>query len=191
MLETKKSQVFGKAKAGIFAGLVGGFALFSSFIGIDSQLGVEHGTFYKMIGVSIGLDGLDAIALGFVAHMLTAALIGSVFYGISSLHRSLNLVTVPKALLAGGVTGLIVFALFFMPIHMLIMVPLIESQIGPVLSPSWENQVSSLRTLISSIENIFWGAMILHVLFGVVMGFFCGIMAHEEYTKVRRYKVFL
>ena len=191
MLEAKISQILGKAKGGAFAGLVGGFALLSSFIGIDSQLEVEPGTFYKMIGLSTGLDGIDAIAFGFVAHMLTAALIGSVFYAISSLHRSLNLVTVPKAILAGGVTGLIVFVLFFVPIHMLIMVPIIESEIISATSPDLEADVETLRKLLASTGGVFWGAMILHVLFGVVMGFFCGIMAYEEYTKVLRHKKFL
>ena len=190
-METKISEVLGKAKVGVFAGLVGGFALFSSFIGIDSHLGVEFGTFYKMIGFSIGLDGIDAIAFGFVAHMLTAALIGSVFYAISSLHRSLNIVTIPKGILAGGVTGLIVFVLFFIPIHMLIMVPIIESDINPTISSDTYTDIQILSELLASTDGIFWSAMLLHVLFGVVMGFFCGLMANEEYAKIPRYKNFL
>ena len=188
-------SVFGKAKSGIFAGLVGGFALFSSFIGIDSHLGIEPGTFYKMIGISIGLDGIGAIAFGFVVHMLTASLIGAVFYAISSLHRSLNLVTIPKAILVGGITGLVVFALFFIPIHTLVMVPIVESIIesgtAPDISQSFGTQTVSLKTLISNTEGLFLGAIILHMLFGMVMGFFCGLMAHEEYSKVRRYNKFL
>jgi len=142
VLEIKASEVLGKAKGGVFAGLVGGIALFSSFIGIDAQLEVEFGTFYKMIGISIGLDGVDAIVIGFFAHILTATLIGSVFYAISSLHRTLNIVTVPKGILAGGVTGLVVFALFFMPIHMLIMVPIIESEISQTISSDLDPDIS-------------------------------------------------
>lgn len=188
---TTKTQILDKAKGGVFAGLVGGFALFSSFIGIDSQLGLEHGTFYEMIGVTVGLVGFEAIVFGFVAHMVTAAIIGAVFYVISSLHRSLYLITVPKGILAGGVTGLVVFGLFFMPIHIFVMIPVVESEIGMFIAPSWETQVGSLRTIISSTDDVFWGSMILHLLYGSVMGLFCGMMAHEEYTKIKRHTKFL
>jgi hypothetical protein len=191
-LETTISKdLLGKVKGGAAAGLVGGFALFSSFIGIDAQLGIEPGTFYKMIGISIGLYGMDAIAFGFFVHMLTSALIGSVFYVISSLHRYLYLVTVSKGILAGGMTGLVVFGLFFVPIHTLIMIPIVESEIVLTGSPDLETSVDSLRKLITSRDDVFLGAIILHVLYGVVMGLFCGMMAHEEYNKVLRHRKFL
>ena len=44
-LPTKKGLV----KAGIGAGLVAGFALFSSFFAIDQMLDIPTGTFYKTI----------------------------------------------------------------------------------------------------------------------------------------------
>ena len=39
-------------KGGIGAGLMGGFALFSSFFAIDQMLDIPAGTFYKTIGVT-------------------------------------------------------------------------------------------------------------------------------------------
>ena len=43
-------------KGGIGAGLMGGFALFSSFFAIDQMLDIPAGTFYKTIGVTMGVD---------------------------------------------------------------------------------------------------------------------------------------
>ena len=56
-------------KGGIGAGLMGGFALFSSFFAIDQMLDIPAGTFYKTIGVTMGLDEFSAIAVGFFSHM--------------------------------------------------------------------------------------------------------------------------
>jgi hypothetical protein len=52
-------------KIGLLSGLVGGFALFSSFFWIDVDLGVAPGTFYKMVGVVVGLHEMPAIIFGF------------------------------------------------------------------------------------------------------------------------------
>ena len=62
-------------KGGLGAGLMGGFALFSSFFAIDQMLDIPAGTFYKTIGVTMGVDETSAIAMGFMAHMGVAALL--------------------------------------------------------------------------------------------------------------------
>ena len=67
-------------KGGIGAGLMGGFALFSSFFAIDQMLDIPPGTFYKTIGVTMGVDEGLAIAMGFMAHMGVAALIGGMYF---------------------------------------------------------------------------------------------------------------
>ena len=46
----------GLIKGGMGAGLMGGFALFSSFFAIDQMLDIPAGTFYKTIGFTMGVD---------------------------------------------------------------------------------------------------------------------------------------
>ena len=72
-------------KGGIGAGLMGGFALFSSFFAIDQMLDIPAGTFYKTIGVTMGVDETSAIAVGFLAHMGVAALIGAMYFLASNI----------------------------------------------------------------------------------------------------------
>ena len=67
--------LFGTVK-GFGAGLVAGCALFSSFLSIDQQINIPHGTFYKTIGIPMGVEGMGAVAIGFMAHIIVAALIG-------------------------------------------------------------------------------------------------------------------
>ncbi|MGI0004520.1 MAG: hypothetical protein ACREAX_04400, partial [Candidatus Nitrosotenuis sp.] len=119
-------KILSKAISGSMAGIVGGMALASSFMGIDSQLGVPSGTFYEMIGFLVGLQNVNAIVFGFCVHISTAALIGAVFFVCSTFHRALHISSFQKGVFAGGVTGLVVFAIFFLPINLFIMIPALE-----------------------------------------------------------------
>ena len=68
--------LFGTIKVGFGAGLVAGCALFSSFLSIDQQINIPHGTFYKTIGIPMGVEGMGAVWIGLMMHMEVAALIG-------------------------------------------------------------------------------------------------------------------
>lgn len=175
-------EIYGKAKMGAVGGLVGGFALFVSFFGIDSQLSTQPGTFYMMIGLAVGLHGTAAILFGFISHMLTAVSIGVVFCVVSALHPILNLTSTWKGIFAGGVTGLEVYAIFFMPITLFIILPTINSiESGQTSSTIHEQVIISL--LKSHITMIMYGALVLHILYGSIMGLFSGMVLREEYKK--------
>ena len=179
-----KQEIVDKAKVGTVAGLVGGFALFVSFFGIDSQLSTEPGTFYMMIGLSVGLHGISAIIFGFMAHMLTAVTIGAVFCIVSALHPILNITSIWKGVCAGGVTGLEVYAIFFMPITLFVILPTINSidaNASDTATTIHERQIISI--LKSHMDIIMIGSLVLHVLFGTIMGLFSGMILHEDYKK--------
>ena len=174
-------------KGGIGAGLMGGFALFSSFFAIDQMLDIPAGTFYKTIGVTMGVDETSAIAVGFMAHMGVAALIGAMYFLASNIWRFFRLVTVPKALITGVWTGLIVFTLAFLPIHMFVMTPLMEVEliITDVSKFDLEQQ-KALATLLYESDKIYINALILHVIYGGITGFIGGCIMHEDYKGVKR-----
>lgn len=178
---TSGAEIYRMAKTGCIAGLVGGFALFSSFFWIDNDIGVPFGTFYKIVGMLVGLDGLPAIVFGFFAHMLTAALIGAIFCICSTLHRLLQISGVPKGIIGGAVTGIQVYAIFFMPITLYLMMPMISDQASGISFVSSE-QMEIAKTLMTTSDDILWGSLILHVLYGSVMGLFCSFMLYEDYS---------
>lgn len=187
---TSSAEIYRMAKTGCIAGLVGGFALFSSFFWIDNDIGVPFGTFYKIVGMLVGLDGLPAIIFGFFAHMLTAALIGAIFCICSTSHRLLQISSVPKGIIGGAVTGIQVYAIFFMPITLYLMMPMISDQASGISFVSPE-QMEIAKTLMATSNDILWGSLILHVLYGAVMGLFCSFMLYEDYSmkdKVKKEK---
>ncbi len=177
MRSITRQEIYGKAKAGTVAGLVSGFALFVSFFGIDSQLRAEPGTFYMMIGLAVGLHGTPATIFGFISHMLTAATIGAVFCVCSLLHPMLNLRTVWKGIFAGGITGLEVYAIFFMPITLFLIMPTMYTA-NPAMT---SDELAVVGVIKSHITMIMWGALVLHILYGTIMGLFSGMIIHEDY----------
>lgn len=175
------SDLYLKAKLGCIAGLVGGFALFSSFFWIDSEIDVPFGTFYKTVGLMAGLDGMSAMAFGFFAHMLIAALVGAVFCTVSVTHRFLHISSVPKGIVGGTVTGMQVYAIFFLPLTIFVMLPAVSDQALGVVPVTQEN-MRIAGVLMDASDKILWGALVLHVLFGAVMGLFSAMMLYEEYN---------
>ncbi len=186
VLSMTKGELLIRARSGAVAGIVGGMALASSFMGIDANVGVPSGTFYKMIGLVTGLQGMEAIVFGFLVHMATAALIGAVFFVCSTLHSILNITSFQKGVFAGGITGLQVFAIFFVPIHLFVMMPSTDQIILNANQFGLDvDEVQSITKLLSKSDSILWAALFLHLLYGVVLGFFSGIMLPQEYKELK------
>jgi hypothetical protein len=135
----------------------------------------------------MGVDEGLAIAMGFMAHMGVAALIGSMYFLASNIWRFFRLVTVPKAIITGVWTGLIVFTLAFLPIHMFVMTPMMEVEliITDISQFDLEEQ-KALATLLYESDKIYYNALILHIIFGAITGFIGGCIMHDDYKGVKR-----
>jgi hypothetical protein len=159
-----------RAKIGCVAGLVGGFAIFISIFLIDLSLGSSQGAFYKIVGLAVGSSGLEATLIGMVSHMAVASLIGTVFGMGSGLHKRLDVYTIKKGALAGIVTGLVVFGVFFVPISFFVIMPTIQSGV----------MSGEARTLLTNSNFIMISSAELHAVFGVIMGIFFAIAIQVE-----------
>jgi len=175
-MTSNTSLAFSKrAQIGCVAGLVGGFAIFISIFVIDLGLSATPGTFYKVVGLATGMSGLEATLVGMISHMLTASLIGTVFGLGSGIHRKLEIMSIKKGAIAGVTTGIVVFCVFFVPISVILIIPLIQSN-GAAVGEADE--------LLSNTNLIMIGSIELHVVFGVVMGAFFAIAAQQESKKL-------
>jgi hypothetical protein len=166
---TKRVQI------GCVAGLVGGFAIFVSIFIIDLSLGASQGTFYKVVGLPTGISGIYATLFGMILHMLTAAIIGTVFGIGSGVHKLLEISSLKKGAIAGIVTSLVVFSAFFMPISTFLITPLLQSSTA---------ELGEASQLLASMELIMIGSLELHVVFGIVMGIFFAIATQHESKKL-------
>ena len=184
--------LFGTIKVGFGAGLVAGCALFSSFLSIDQQLNIPHGTFFKTIGIPMGVEGFGAVLIGLLMHITVAALIGIAFNISASYWRTFRIVTVPKGILTGAVTGAIVFSLAFLPLHTMVMMPILETTLSSTDSvvSILPEEKEALLELIKGNDFVLWYSAMLHVLFGSVLGLMSGFLLHDRYRNVPRIRSF-
>jgi uncharacterized membrane protein YagU involved in acid resistance len=166
-------------KSGIMAGQAAAWAIFAVFLAIDSSLLTPPGTFYKVIGMALGQGPTTDVYVGFLMHMITATVIGIVYMVVSDRVRVLYISSVFKGLATGPVTGVVVWAILFIPLHFGVIQPMLQV-LGQGASPEdfeIAGQLSELSTaqlagrLAGLSDTIVAGSLAMHILFGCVLGF--------------------
>lgn len=156
------------AKAGIAAGQAGAWAIFGLILAIDATVVAPPGTFYKMIGMALGQGPSSAVFLGFFMHMVTATVIGVIYMMISNSVKRLHIRSIPKGLATGVITGVVVWAVLFLPLHFGVVEPMLERIVA---QGSQAPMFQLAEKLIALSTTILAGALALHIVFGGVMGF--------------------
>jgi hypothetical protein len=158
-----------KRPSGAIAGLTAAWAIFGLFLAIDSELNLPPGTFYKMVGMAFGINPSYAVYVGFLLHMITAIVIGIIYSTLSQLVKKLYITSVLKGLGTGILTGVVVWAVLFLPLNYGIMQPTLHNMINTLnpITPEY----SMARQLLELSNVIFFGSLALHIVFGGVMGF--------------------
>src|SRR5215210_9524414 len=162
-------------KSGTVCGLVASWAIFGLVLAAGAQLGLAPGTFYQMVGVSLGISAeWPAIYTGFVLHMITGAIIGIVYMIISDRVRKLRTdSSTLKAFATGVATGIVVWAVLFVPLHFFLMQPTLQNML--LTSPSGSPEQLSAERLLQMSDSILFGALAIHFVFGGVLGFIARI----------------
>ena len=167
--------LLGSVRSGTVSGLVAAWAIFGMILAIGAQLGLPPGTFYQMVGVSLGIDEeWPAIYLGFVMHMITGAIIGIVYMIISDRVRKLRTdSSTLKAFATGVATGIVVWAVLFVPLHFFLMQPTLQNML--LTSPPGSPEQITAERLLQMSDSILYGALAIHFVFGGVLGFMARI----------------
>ncbi|MDQ4014761.1 MAG: hypothetical protein M3136_03245 [Thermoproteota archaeon] len=172
---TSELTLLGSVRSGTVSGLVAAWAIFGMILAVGAQLGLPPGTFYQMVGVSLGIDAeWPAIYLGFVMHMVTGAIIGIVYMIISDRVRKLRTDTSTlKAFATGVATGIVVWAVLFVPLHFFLMQPTLQNML--LTSPPGSPEQLTAERLFQMSDSILYGALAIHFVFGAVLGFMARI----------------
>ena len=167
--------LLGSVKSGAVSGLVAAWAIFGMILAVGAQLGLPPGTFYQMVGVSLGISAeWPAIYTGFVLHMITGAIIGIVYMIISDRVRKLRTdSSTLKAFATGVATGIVVWAVLFVPLHFFLMQPTLQNML--LTPPSGSLEQLSAERLLQMSDSILFGALAIHFVFGGVLGFIARI----------------
>jgi hypothetical protein len=165
----------GSIRSGIVCGLVAAWAIFGLVLAAGAQLGLAPGTFYQMVGVSLGQNAeWPAIYLGFILHMITGAIIGIVYMIISDRVRLLRTdSSTLKTFGTGVATGIVVWAVLFVPLHSFLIEPTLQNML--LTTPAGSPTHLAAERLIKMSDSILYGALAIHFVFGAVLGFIARI----------------
>jgi hypothetical protein len=168
--------LLGSVKSGTVCGLVAAWAIFGMILAVGAQLGLPPGTFYQMVGMSLGINAeWPAIYVGFVLHMITGAIIGIVYMIVSDRVRKLRTDSSSlKAFATGVATGIVVWAVLFVPLHFFLMQPSLQNMLLTSSGAESPEQFTAERLLQMS-NSILYGALAIHFVFGAILGFMARI----------------
>jgi hypothetical protein len=160
------------------AGQTAVWAIFGVFLAIDSSvLMMPPGALYKTIGMALGQGPSMDVYVGFIMHMVTATVIGVIYMTVSDRIRPLYISSVFKGLATGPITGVVVWAIMFLPLHFAVIQPMLvatsqgaeEFVTAGQLGELSDAQIAS--RLVEFSDSVLIASLALHVLFGAVLGF--------------------
>jgi hypothetical protein len=169
MLSTSLKTSNIRIPSGIIAGLTAAWAIFGLFLAVDSQLNVPPGTFYKTVGIVIGVNSAYAMYVGFLLFMITAVIISMIYNYISEHVRIFSISSMPKGIGTGILTGVIIWSVLFLPMHYCVIQPALSGMANGLNPGNLDSSVAD--QLIQLSDAIILGSLALHMLFGAVMGF--------------------
>lgn len=157
------------------AGLISAMAISSLLELIDLVSGTPYGTFFAVIGLSLGInDPNEAQYIGFGLHLLTGTVAGNIFGQLALFWRKLIPFNVKRGVTFGLILGIALWAVLF--------VPLATYGIQPKLDTL---MISESNTYASNIANQFAGlyylvigaSLLFHLIYGAIFGFVTGRMS--------------
>ncbi len=151
----------GYIKSGVLGGIFGAWAIFGLIFLVDSSLGFESGTFYKVIALALGFDITYAVYIGFLLHMIVGVTIGLLF-GLLTSTRVLYTRTASKSILFGVITGIVAWLVLFIPLTFMLVTPSL-SKISSIINQPMLASIADGSLLIL-------GALSMHIVYGFILG---------------------
>lgn len=161
---------FKGVKYGAFAGFIATWSISSVIAVTELLLGLSMGTFYSIIGISLGINNTGAAAsVAFGLHLLVGTIIGAIFGVIGIRWKKVRMLNPYKSALVGMGAGIVVWLVLFLPITTFLIQPSINS-ITTVLAMESQKALLS-QDITQSITNISFAAFGFHLIWGAVFGF--------------------
>ena len=170
-------------KYGAFAGFIATLLIALAIAAAGLPFGFQMGTFYSVIGISLGLNNIvNATYVGFGLHLLIGTLLGIALGAIGIRWKKIRMLIPYKSSLFGVGAGVVIWLILFLPITSLLIQPSIQ-RIVVILAIAWQKAILADQ-LSHSITNIALIAIVFHVIWGAIFGF-----AISSLLRIRVYKI--
>lgn len=181
-------MTFKGAKYGAFAGLIATWSISSAIAASELVLGLQIGTFYSIIGISLGLNNvIMAAAIGFGLHLLTGTALGALLGAIGIRWKKIRMLNPYKSSLVGIGTGLAIWLVLFLPLTALLIQPSIQ-HIVVILAVSSQKVILS-EQISRSVINISLIAIVFHMIWGAIFGFIMSSLLRIRVFKIKQHYV--
>lgn len=163
-------------KFGALAGFVAAWSISTAIAASELELGLPVGTFYAIMGMSLGYgDFVAAAYLGFGLHLLTSALLGAAIGTGASRFSAKALLNPYRSTLLGMGAGMTVWLVLFLPLTILLVQPAVAS-------------LSAQSEVFSQVERSVWGIAISAIAFHLVWGAIFGYIA-SSLVRIRAFRI--
>lgn len=177
---------FKGVKYGAFAGFVATWSISSVIVVTELLLGLNIGTFYSIMGISLGINDITAAtSIAFGLHLIIGTVIGAVFGAVGIRWKKIRMLNPYKSSLVGMGAGIILWLVLFLPITLFLVQPAINS-ITTILAIGSQQAVLS-EDVNLTIRNITLVAISFHLIWGAVFGIIVSSLLRIRLFKIKQH----
>lgn len=167
-------------KYGAIAGAIATWSISSVIAAVEAGMAYPMGTFYSILGISLGLNVTTAAYLAFGLHILTGTILGVI---VGAIVIRLKAVLNPyKSTLIGMGTGVAIWLVFFLPVTTLLVQPSIDRI--SLLVAIGSNKPTSPADISQFVGTVTIGAIVFHLIWGAIFGYIMSSM-----TRIKAYRM--
>ena len=175
-------------KYGALSGFIATWSISSAIAVAELALGLKIGTFYSIMGISVGLpNAVSAAYLGFGLHLLTGTVLGAVLGAIGIRWKRIRMFSPYKSSLVGIGAGIVIWLVLFLPITVLLIQPSIQ-RIVVILAVASQQPVLS-DYINRSVTNITLMAIVFHMIWGAIFGFMMSSLLRIRDFRIKQHYV--
>jgi hypothetical protein len=162
---------------GLIAGAISSLCVSALILLTEKVIGIPVGTFYLIIIDALlhsSSTSVSYITYGFILHIVTGTLLGFII-AIPFLRNKQNSLKLTKySELYGSIFGFVIWAIFFVPISLMVVLPEISQISMVILQQTPTGIVSGINT--NSLQETVWETIVLALPFNVFYGLVVGII---------------
>lgn len=152
---------------GAISGAIAGAVMMLPMMAFNVQMGMPPDVFPILIGRLMGQGIETAAGIGTAMHMITSVIIGVIFGAVTSTAK-LRLSGFGKGTGLGVATGIIAFAVLFLPMMMTVLPP----QMMALMQMMNPNATSSMvmEQIQAMMPMLIGSSIVVHAIYGAVLG---------------------
>jgi hypothetical protein len=171
---------------GLIAGAISSLCVSSLILLTEKVIGIPVGTFYLIIIDALlhsSSTSVSYITYGFILHIVTGTLLGFIIAIPFLRNKQYSLKLTKYSELYGSIFGFVIWAIFFVPISLMVVLPEISQISMVILQQTPTGIVSGINT--NSLQETVWETIVLALPFNVFYGLVVGIIIksfNEKYV---------